>query len=81
MASSKNRFWETVRAYEPLLHFALVLDLLFLLLALIAVPFVEWGTATSTIVVIDVVICLLALLPISYLLYQCRRKRVYEQSL
>ena len=81
MTTAHTRFWELVRAYEPYLYLLLILNLVLLLLAVFAVPFVDMSTATGVILLIDFVLCLAVLLPTLYLIYRVREIRDRERQL
>lgn len=81
MNTFADRFWDRVRNYEPFLQMCFVVDLLFIVLALLAYPFVETGSAAHVLVVLDLVIFFVLLVPLAYMLFQCRRIRLEEDEL
>lgn len=81
MNTFADRFWDRVREYEPVLQISFVADLLFVVLALAAYPLVESGSAAHVLVVLDLLIFVVLLVPLTYLLYQCRKRRAEEEKL
>jgi len=81
MNTFADRFWERVREYEMVLQMFFVADLLFLILALAAYPLVEAGSAAHVLVVLDLLIFAILLVPLMYLLYQCRKLQHEEEKL
>lgn len=76
-----DRFWDRVREYEPVLRLFFVADVLFLVLALVAYPIIESGSAAYVLVVLDLFIFVVLLIPLIYILYQCRKRRAKEERL
>ncbi len=81
MKTFTDRFWDRVRGYELVLRLFFVADVLFLVLALVAYPIVESGSAAHVLVVLDLLIFVVLLMPLAYLLYQCRKRRAEEEML
>lgn len=81
MNTFADRFWDRVRGYEPVLRLFFVADVLFLVLALVAYPLVESESAAHVLVVLDLFIFVVLLIPLTYLLYQCRKRRAEEEQL
>jgi hypothetical protein len=81
MNTFADRFWERVREYEPMIWFFFAADLLFVVLALVAYPLVESGSAAHVLVVLDLIIFAIMLGPLTYLVYQCRKRQYKEDQL
>lgn len=81
MDTFSERFWDHVRDHEAMLQFFLVADLLFVVLALAAYPLVESGSAAHVLVVLDLLVFFALFVPLTYLLYHCRRRRLEEEEL
>jgi hypothetical protein len=81
MNTFTDRFWNRVREYELALRLFFVADVLFVMLSLSAYPFVEPGSAAHVLVVLDLLIFVGLLVPLTYFLYQCRKLRLEEEKL
>ncbi|WP_222914711.1 hypothetical protein [Natrinema sp. SYSU A 869] len=81
MSTFADRFWNRVRGYEPVFWLFFVADVLFLVLALVAYPLVESGSAAHVLIVLDLFIFVVLLILLTYLLYQCRKRRAEEEQL
>lgn len=68
-------FWSVVCGFEGAMYYVLLLDLVLLILLLFAIPTVERGSATHSLVVIDALVLLISGCTVGYLFWRCKKRK------
>lgn len=70
-----KRIWETLCMGAPVLRIVLALALILLLMSGLAIPFVDPGSATYYITLVNLTVLLPLLIATVYILHTCKRRR------
>jgi hypothetical protein len=74
MTSFRERFWSRVCRFRAQLYLLFVLDIVLLVAAAVAVPFVTPGSGAAVILTVDLALFLTVGAGLGFLLYRCRRR-------
>lgn len=77
MVQIPDDVWESLCDLRPQFFLMLVIAVLLLFVSIVTFPFVDPNSAAAVLIRVDLVIFTVVLIPITYILYRCRK---HEQS-